>query len=146
MVLYVTGEILLHNNRLETGPVPLAGRGLEVLLHMVGITGVVIILHRIATSRRSRRLNFALLGSYLIVSLMPLSVILIAGGSLFIEVQNGLIEETIEDLESQAENMVLSYMGNSSFKSFSSSRPRPAGTISWLRINTFSIMICPPLI
>ncbi len=115
--LYVAGTVLLHRGRLETGPVTASGRTLEVLVHMLGITGVVVVLHRVATSRRSRRLNFALLGSYLIVSLIPLSVIIIVGGNLFLGVQRDVIEKTIGGLESKAENMVLSYMGNRRFRS-----------------------------
>ena len=114
-VLYVTGTVILHQGRLNTGPVPAAGRTLEVLLHMVGFTGVVVALHRILTSRRSRRLNFALLGSYLVVSLIPLSVIIIVGASLFLGVQRNIIEETMSELETRADNMVLSYMGNANF-------------------------------
>ena len=113
--LYVAGTVLLHQGRLNTGPVPAAGRILEVLLHMAGFTGVVVALHRILTSRRSRRLNYALLGSYLVVSLIPLSGIMIVGANLFLGVQRNIIEETIGGLETRADNMVLSYMGNMSF-------------------------------
>ncbi len=113
--LYVTGTVLLHQGRLNTGPVPAAGRILEVLLHMAGLTGVVVALHRILTSRRSRRLNFALLGSYLVVSLLPLSVIMIVWTNLFLGVQRKIIEETVSGLETRADNMVLSYMGNAKF-------------------------------
>jgi signal transduction histidine kinase len=113
---YVAGTVLLHRGRLETGPVTASGRALEVLVHMLGITGVVVVLHRIVTSRRSRRLNFALFGSYLIVSLIPLAVIMIVGGNLFLGVQRDIIEKTISGLESKAENMVLSYMGDRVFR------------------------------
>ena len=113
--LYVTGTSLLHQGQLNTGPVPVAGRILEVLLHMVGFTGVVAALHRILTSRRSRRLNFTLLGSYLVVSLIPLSVIMFVGVNLFLDIQRNIIEETVNELETRADNMVLSYMGNAKF-------------------------------
>ncbi len=113
--LYVICALLLHRGMLDTGPISAAGRALEVLLHMTGVTGVVVALHRIVTSRRSRRLNFALLGSYLFVSLIPLSVIMFVGGNLFLDVQRGIVEKTIERLEKRADNMVLSYMGNPSF-------------------------------
>lgn len=116
-LLYVAGAVLLHRGRLETGPVPASGRALEVLLHMLGITGLVIVLHRVVTSRRSRRLNFALLGSYLIVSLIPLSVIMIIGGNIFLGIQRNIIEKTIDGLETRADNMVLAYVGNASFAS-----------------------------
>ena len=113
--LYIICAVLLHRGRLDTGPVSAAGRALEVLLHMAGVTGVVVALHRIATSRRSRRLNFALLGSYLFVSLIPLSVIIFVGGNLFLGIQRDVVEKTIERLEKRAENMVLSFVGNPSF-------------------------------
>ncbi len=113
--LYIICALLLHRGRLDTGPVSAAGRALEVLLHMAGVTGVAVALHRIVTSRRSRRLNFALLGSYLFVSLIPLSVIMFVGGNLFLGIQRGVVEKTIERLEKRADNMVLSYMGNPSF-------------------------------
>jgi signal transduction histidine kinase len=112
---YIAGALLIHRGRVEIGPVPLSGRALEVVFHMVGMTGITAALHRIVTSRRSRRLNFALLGSYLIVSLIPLSVILIVGGNLFLNVQRGIIEKTINSLGERADNMVLAFMGNSSF-------------------------------
>ncbi len=114
-LLYVIASVLLHRGRLDAGPVPAAGRVLEVLLHMAGVTGVVVALHRIVTSRRSRRLNFALLGSYLFVSLIPLTVIMIVGGNLFLGVQRGVVEKTIEGLEKRADNMVLAYVGNMGF-------------------------------
>jgi signal transduction histidine kinase len=115
--LYLIAALLLHQGRLDTGPVPAAGRMLEVLLHMAGITGVVVSLDRIVTSRRSRRLNFALLGSYLFVSLIPLAVIMIVGGNIFLSIQRGVVEKTIEGLEKRADNMVLAYMGNGNFTS-----------------------------
>ncbi|MDD3641958.1 MAG: ATP-binding protein [Candidatus Krumholzibacteria bacterium] len=113
--LYIAGAFLLHPGRLAAVPVPAAGRFLEVLLHMIGVAGFVVVLYRVATSQRSRQLNFTLLGSYLIVSLIPLMVLMLVGGNLLIGVQRDIAESTMEDLESRAANMVLSYMGNQRF-------------------------------
>ena len=113
--IYVTGTVLLHQGRLNTGPVPASGRALEVLLHIVGFSGVVVALHRILTSHRSKRLNFALLGSYLVVSLIPLSVIMIVGANILLGVQRKIIEEMVSGLETRADNMVLSYLGSAKF-------------------------------
>ncbi|HER43946.1 MAG TPA: HAMP domain-containing protein, partial [Candidatus Eisenbacteria bacterium] len=115
VALYIAGTVMLHGGRLDTGQVSIASRHLEVLLHMAGITGVVVLLYRIATSQRSRQLTFALLGSYLIVSLIPLSVIMIAGSNLTLGIQRGIIQKTIADLETRADNMVLSYTGKLEF-------------------------------
>jgi signal transduction histidine kinase len=113
--LYVAGALMLHGGRFDVRPVPIAGRRLEVLLHMAGITGVVVVLYSVVTSQRSLRLNFALLGSYLIVSLIPLTVIMIIGGNLFLGIQRDIIQKTIADLETRADDMVLSYTGNVEF-------------------------------
>ncbi|MCK4548640.1 MAG: HAMP domain-containing protein [Candidatus Krumholzibacteria bacterium] len=133
---YVAGTVLLHQGRLNTGPVPAAGRTLEVFLHMVGLTGVVVALHRILTSRRSRRLNFTMLGSYLVVSLIPLSGIMIVGANLFLGVQRKIIEETVSELETRADNMVLSYLGSMQFiREFINSADEHLGRsteVSWL--------------
>jgi len=113
--VYIAGAVLIHRGRFETGPVPLSGRTLEVLLHMIGVTGFVVVLHRVATSRRSRRLNFTLLGSYLIVSLIPLGVLMIIGGNLLLGVQREFIRRTMGELETRADNMTLAYTGSMNF-------------------------------
>lgn len=114
-VLYVGGAVLLHRGRFESGPISAAGRMLEVLLHMIGVTGFVVVLYRVATSQRSRQLNFTMLGSYLIVSLIPLTVLMFVGGNLLLEIQRDIIGKTMAELEKRADNLVLPYMGNMHF-------------------------------
>lgn len=113
--LYIAGAVLLQQGRIGTGPVPAAGRVLEVMLHMLGVTGLVVALYRVATSQRSRQLSFSMLGSYLMVSLIPLAVLILVGANLLAEIQRGMLERTIEELETRADNLVLAYMGNMGF-------------------------------
>jgi len=120
--VYVAGTVLLSGGRLQPSPVPLGGRILEVLLHMTGMTGVIAALHAIITSQRGRRLDFALLVSYLVVSLIPMMVIMVFLAGIYHTAQQQILNEAVDELETRADNMVLAYLGNWNFISNLNSR------------------------
>ena len=76
---YVSGLFLVSDGGLFKRPVPFAGHSLECLLHLMGLSGVAVILRELVGAGRVRRLSFSVLASYLIVGVLPLAVgILIA--------------------------------------------------------------------
>ncbi len=115
LLLYLLGWFLLSQQQLIQRPIPLAGHSLEFLLHLLGLMGLVILLQTLIGTRRSRRLSFAVIGSYLVVGLAPLVLVLIITNGLVQQAQQRLVARTITGLESRAENMLMAYAGNTSF-------------------------------
>ncbi len=113
--LYTTGAIIFRTAVAETGRVSLTGRSLEVVLHATGMLGFAVIASNIVYSRRSKQLNIALLGSYLLVGLIPLTVVLAVVGNLIQDVQYRIVQNAITELVDRADNLAISYMGKYEF-------------------------------
>ncbi len=112
---YVTGLAVLRGGALEPRPMPLAGRTLEMLLHTLGVLGLVVLARNVAASRRSERLDVTLLGSYLLVGLIPLAAVLFVMGSLVGDVQYRIVNGAIAELADRADNLAISYVGRYDF-------------------------------
>lgn len=124
--VYLLGWLALANGRFDQRPVSLAGHGLEVLLHLLGATALLLALRRLLGEQRSRRLGVALLGSYLLASLLPLLLGLAIVTSLLQQTQRAAMRSELERLEDRAEHLVLAYMGMTSFQHSLSDRVRGA--------------------
>ena len=112
---YIAGLVALRGGAMEAKPVPLAGRSLEVSLHTAGLLGLVMAARNVAGSRRRSRLDITLLGSYLLVGLIPLAAILIAVTGLVRDVQYRVVRDSIAELVDRADNLATSYVGRFDF-------------------------------
>ena len=112
---YVAGLIALRGGAMEARPVSLAGRSLEISLHMAGFFGLVMSARNVAGSQRSKRLDMTLLGSYLLVGLIPLAAVLFVMGNLIRDVQYRIVNRAIAELADRADNLAISYVGRYDF-------------------------------
>ncbi len=109
---YAAGWWLLSSGQPLHRPVSIAGYSLEILLHLVGLLGGAVAIRALAGDRRSRRLSFALAGSYLIVSILPLAVMVFVATSLLQRAQHQVVQKTLARLEKRADNLTIAYMAN----------------------------------
>jgi len=107
---YAAGWLLLSSGQPLHRPVSIAGYSLEILLHLVGLLGGAVAIRALAGDRRSRRLSFALAGSYLIVSILPLAVMVFVATSLLQRAQHQVVQETLARLEKRADNLTIAYV------------------------------------
>lgn len=112
---YVTGIIIFRIGVSETRHLSVAGRCIEFLLYDAGILGFVVAARNIAYSGTSRRLDVGLLGSYLLVSLIPIAVIGIAMVVLIGDSQYRHVQGAIDELTERADNLAISYIGRYNF-------------------------------
>ncbi len=112
---YVAAIIFFRTGAAEARHVSLAGRSLEVLLYAAGMLGFVVAARNIAFSGTSKRVDVALLGSYLLVSLIPLAVIITILAGLMRDSQYRHVQGAIDDLTGRADNLAISYVGRYDF-------------------------------
>jgi signal transduction histidine kinase len=115
VLVYAIGLYFLSRGHLAQRPVPIAGHGLEVLLQLAGLLGIAVVFRSFVGARRSRRLSFALLGSYLVVSILPLAVALLVTTSLLQRAQRQVTLDALAELEERADNLAVAYMGSTRF-------------------------------
>jgi signal transduction histidine kinase len=114
-VIYALGWILFSQQDLIQRPVPFAGHIIEFFLHLMGLTWILFALHGLAGRRRGRRLSAVLIGSYLIVSLLPLLLVLFITTRVIQQTQRRVMQNIITELEDRAENLTISYMASYPF-------------------------------
>lgn len=113
---YSIGLLLLSRGGAFQRPVPLAGHGLGLLLHLLGLSCVAVVLREVVGVGRVRRLSFMLLASYLVVGILPLAVWILIATTLLQQAQSRVLEDEVSDLEERADNMVMAYMGSITFR------------------------------
>jgi signal transduction histidine kinase len=107
--------LLLYGGVIMQRPVPATAHLLEVILALTAMLGVATAIRIALGSRRAQRLDFALLGSYLLVALLPCGVLLLITTGLVQETQRRLARDTLTDLERRADNLVMGYLGDWKF-------------------------------
>jgi signal transduction histidine kinase len=112
---YITGFIIFRIGVAETRHLSIGARFLETLLHAAGMLGFVVAARNIAFSGTSKRLDVGLLGSYLLVSLIPLAVIVTATVILTGDSQYRHLQRAIDELTERADNLAISYIGRYNF-------------------------------
>lgn len=115
VAVYVAGFLAFRIGVGEARHVSLAARSLETLLYAAGMLGFVVAARNIAYSGTSKRLDVGLLGSYLLVSLIPLAVIVTAIVILTGDSQYRHIQGAIDELVDRADNLAISYIGRYNF-------------------------------
>lgn len=115
VLVYAIGLYFLSHGQLARRPVPISGHGLEVLLQLAALLGIAVVFRLLIGARRSRRLSFALLGSYLVVSILPLAAALLATTGLLQRAQRQVTLDALAGLEERADNLTVAYMGATYF-------------------------------
>jgi len=113
---YLGGWLLLGGGTLLRYPVALGGHLLEIALHLVGLTGVILAIRTLMVAQEGRRFDAALLGSYLVVSLLPLGLVMTVGSALLQRAQREAALDAVARLETRASHLVLGYPGNYPFE------------------------------
>lgn len=112
---YVAGIIVLGAGTMEARQVSFAGRILEVILRGAVLLGFAVTVRNIVSSRKSKRLDVELLGSYLFVSLIPLAAILFLMANLIRDIQYRVVQNSIAELAERADNLAISFVGRYDF-------------------------------
>jgi signal transduction histidine kinase len=107
---------LLTQGQFTQHPVPAAGRALEFMLALLTLFGVITALVMLMARHRGRRLSFALAGSYLVVSLLPLAVVLVMTSSILQQAQRERLHGALARLEQRADHLALAYVGMPKFQ------------------------------
>lgn len=113
--VYAAGIVMLRAAAGEAGHVALAGRSIEVSLNAAGALGLAVAARNVVASRRSKRLDVGLLGSYLSVALIPLAAIILVIGNLVRESQYRIVEQSIAGLADRADRLAIAYVGRFDF-------------------------------
>ncbi len=114
--MFVGAWLLVHEGGLVQRPVTLAGYWQEVLLAGLGLAGASAAARGLGEIRGIRRLNLALLGSYLLVSLLPLILVLAISSAMVQQAQRGILDDAMGELEVRATNLAMAYRGNLPFQ------------------------------
>ncbi len=112
ILIYLSSWFILSTHCFGEKPAPIAGYLTEVALHMAGLTGIILAVYSSLTKDRLKRLNYTLMGSYLLVSLLPMTLILILLTGVIRKAQNKIAQNRIEELTDRADNMVMRYKGD----------------------------------
>ncbi len=112
---YLAAIVTFRTGAAEARHVSLAGRSLEVLLYAAGVLGFVVAARNIVFSGTSKRVDVALLGSYLLVSLVPIAVIITVLTGFMRDSQYRHVQGAIADLVDRADNLAISYIGRYDF-------------------------------
>jgi signal transduction histidine kinase len=112
---YAAGIVVFRSGVAEARHVSLAARSLETILHAAGMLGLVVAARNIAHSGTSKRLDVALLGSYLLVGLIPIAVIITFMAAFIHDSQYRHVQGAIDDLTDRADNLAISYTGRYNF-------------------------------
>lgn len=114
-LIYLCGYALVSGGSLAQRPVPLSAGTLEVLLHGLGMLGALLALRLFIGTRLTRRLSFTLLLSYLLVGLVPLSLVLMLSANLLTRAQRVAVGSTLASIEQRADNILMAYLGDQRF-------------------------------
>lgn len=114
--LWLAGRLALGSGAAASEAAALAAYGLELALVVAGLAGLVAGLRHLSGPGHGRRLGFALLASYLVVALLPLSMALLISMSLLQRAQRGILDGTLADLAQRADNILMAYMGSTVFR------------------------------
>ena len=112
---YAAGWYLLSSGQPLQRPVTFAGYGLEVVLHLAGLLGGAAAIQSLTGGRISRQLSIALAGSFLIVSILPLAVVVFVATNLLQRAQHQVVQDTLTSLENRADNLTLAYVTSNTF-------------------------------
>lgn len=114
--VFLAGRLALGGGEVSPGPVPMAGYWLEVALQVLGLAGATAAIRSFIGPGRLRRLSFALLGSYLVAALLPLSLVLVISANLLERAQRRILDEALDQMSRRADNILMAYMGNWTFR------------------------------
>ncbi len=96
-------------------PVSLLLRLLEFSLVLAVALGLATVLRLVTGSPRLRRLDFALVGTYVVAALLPLGLGILIVAGLVQETQRRLVQEWVAEREGRADGLALAYIGNHLF-------------------------------